>query len=331
VPALALGNTVIFKPSEKSAEVGELIATCMHEAGFPPDVFNMVQGDGAIAAALVAHPSVDAVMFTGSTAVGKRILHASAEFPGRMIALELGGRNPALVLADADLRHAASEIAFSAFVTAGQRCTANSRLIVHQSVADDLIGRLVHAAKHVQVGLPDGVDTFLGPVIDAASKSRALALVLSESRHFEALVPLAPADLPGSYLRPGIYLRKSSAASALASGEIFAPLLTIEVVQSEEEALQVANDTPYGLAAAVFTREETNFRRIADELDVGLCNWNRASVGSSSSLPFGGRKASGNHRPAGLFSSLYCADLTAELHVPSPPSVAQAFPGLRLP
>jgi succinylglutamic semialdehyde dehydrogenase len=331
VPALLMGNTVVFKPSEKACEVGELIAECMHEAGAPPGVFQLVQGDGEIAEALVAHPDIDAVMFTGSTNVGKRILAASALYPGRLIALELGGRNPAIVCADADVKYAAAEIAFSAFVTAGQRCTANSRILVDPAVADAFLAEFTALARGIRVGHPLADDVFLGPVIDEVSEARALGLVLREREHFEALVPLESRRNKGSlgegsYLSPGVYLRRTRAYSPLAEAELFAPVATVEVAPFADVA-ELANSGPYGLAAAVFTRSQTTFRELADELEVGLCNWNRASVGSSSSLPFGGRKSSGNHRPAGLFSSLYCVDYIAELHVAEPPQVASMFPG----
>lgn len=323
VPALATGNTVVFKPSERAPEVGWLMARCFADAGFPAGVVNVVQGDHRVAAALVDDPGVDAVMFTGSTGVGSKILAASAKYPGRLVALELGGRNPALVTADADLDHAAREIGFAAWVTAGQRCTANSRVLVHRSVRDALVERLAKLASSTRVGTPfDDEEAFLGPVVSAEAKARALQLVADGAAAFDAVVATTPCDAkaPGHYLRPGVYLhaRGDAASVALGREEVFAPLVTVETWDDEEQAVRLANDNAYGLAAAVFTKEQAIFERLAEELDVGLCNWNRASVGSSSKLPFGGRRASGNHRPAGLFSSFYCVDAVGELHVPAP-------------
>ncbi|MCC6645723.1 MAG: aldehyde dehydrogenase family protein [Polyangiaceae bacterium] len=331
VPALATGNAVVFKPSERAPEVGELMALCLLEAGFPAGVVNVVQGGADVAAALVAQPGVDAVMFTGSTAVGRRILAASAAHPGRMVALELGGRNPALVLDDADLTHAAREIAFAAYVTAGQRCTANSRVLVHRSRADELIERLARAATLTRVGPPSDPGCFLGPVIDDAAVRRALSMIERSRDRFDARVPAASPELDGSYLRPSLYVHRERAGRAgdvpLGLDELFAPVLTVEVFDDDGEATSRANEGEYGLAAAVFTASQARFERVAEELDVGLCNWNRSTVGSSSRLPFGGRKSSGNHRPAGLASSLYCVDAVAELHVPAPPADAQPAPG----
>lgn len=332
VPALATGNTIVLKPSERAPEVGELMATCLEGAGFPPGVVNVVQGGADVAAALVASSGVDAVMFTGSTSVGRRILAASAAFPGRMIALELGGRNPALVLDDADLAHATREIAFAAWVTAGQRCTANSRVLVHRSRADELVERLARAASLTRVGPPSDAGAFLGPLIDDASVARVLSMIERSGERFEARVAATRPDLDGSYLRPSVYVHRERSGRAgdapLGLDELFAPTLTIEVFDDDDEAVSRANEGEYGLAAAVFTAEGARFERAAEELDVGLCNWNRSTVGSSSRLPFGGRKASGNHRPAGLASSLYCVDAVAELHIATPPPDAPLAPGL---
>ncbi len=335
VPALANGNCVIFKPSEKAPEVGQLLAECIHEAGFPPGVFQLLHGGPEVARALVDHAGVDAVMFTGSTAVGSAILAASARFPGRLIALELGGRNPAIVLEDADITHAIREIVFSAYVTAGQRCTANSRILVTAANADEVVSRLARAARALRIGPHE--DCFLGPVIDERALQRMETMTTASAHAFEAIVPFSRIDVTGvrgHYARPSVYLAHKSATPADLTGaplhleELFAPVLTVEVAGDEDDLLARANLGNYGLAAAVFTQNQPRFERFAEELDVGLCNWNRASVGSSSKLPFGGRRASGNHRPAGLFSSFYCVDAIGELHVPTPPSNPQLSPGM---
>lgn len=329
VPALATGNVIVYKPSERAPEVGELMAECFRAAGFPRGVVNVIQGGGPVAEALVAHPDVDGVMFTGSTHVGKNILRVSSDFPGRMIALELGGRNPAVVFDDADLDYAASEIAFAAYVTAGQRCTANSRALVSARVFDAFVEKAAKMAQGIVIGPPSAENVFAGPVISQASQERALALVLDGASAFEALVPLtAPAlATKGYYLTPSVYVLKSSTGNpSLRLDEVFAPILTIERFATDEEAIALANEGAYGLAAAVFTKDVVRFERVASEIDAGLCNWNRSTVGSSSKLPFGGRKASGNHRPAGLWSSFYCADPIAELRIAEAPA-PKKYPG----
>jgi|LNFM01.1.fsa_nt_gb succinylglutamic semialdehyde dehydrogenase len=338
VPLLAAGNTVVFKPSEKAPQVGELLADCLLEAGFPAGVINVVQGAGDVAQALVADPRVDGVMFTGSTQVGRAILRASSDFAGRMLALEMGGNNPAIVLDDADLDYACREIAFSAFVTAGQRCTAVRRVFVHERVAKTVIDRLSYAARESVIGPPSMDGAFLGPVINEASREEALSLVNAFRPSLDehaALRRIEVEGVEGYYLRPGVYVAKDALADELGAREWFAPLVFVEVIGGDERslverAIQRANATRFGLAAAVFTQSLERFRSIADELSAGIVNWNRGTVGSSSRLPFGGVGDSGNHRPAGLYSALYCADPVAELHVESPKGGASG-PGLRLP
>jgi succinylglutamic semialdehyde dehydrogenase len=331
VPALATGNTVVFKPSERAPEVGEILAECMHEAGLPPGVFNVVQGDGRLAAALVEDGRVDGVCFTGSTGVGQRILEASAKYPGRMIALELGGSNAAIVTADADLRHAAREIAFSAFVTAGQRCTATSRVYVEHAALEGLTAELERLARGLRVGYPGEPDVFLGPIIDEAARTRALARVPAFERTHEVRVAPVAVEVEGvrgAYLSPGLFVARARTV-AMTAEEFFAPLLLVQGVDGDEVAVAHANASPYGLAAGVFCATEERFERIAAELEVGICNWNRGTVGSSSRLPFGGVKASGNHRPAGLASTLYCVDAVAQIRWSKPPAAAPV-PGFPL-
>ncbi|MBL8677680.1 MAG: aldehyde dehydrogenase family protein [Myxococcales bacterium] len=338
VPLLAAGNTVVFKPSEKAPQVGELMAECFADAGFAPGVINVVQGAADVAQALVGDGRVDGVMFTGSTQVGRAILRASSEFAGRMLALEMGGNNPAIVLDDADVSYAAREIAFSAFVTAGQRCTAVRRVIVHERVARSVIEQLSFAARNSVIGPPSVDGAFMGPVINEASREEALALVEAHRASLDEVAALQRLELDGVrgfYLRPGVYVAKGELAADLGAREWFAPLVFVEVVRGDgreaiERAIERANATRFGLAAAVFTASRERFRAIADELGAGVVNWNRGTVGSSSKLPFGGVGDSGNHRAAGLYSALYCADPVAELHVEAPKGGAVA-PGLVLP
>lgn len=334
VPALATGNVVVFKPSERAPEVGEILAECFVEAGFPPGVINVVQGSRTVSEALVSHPDVDAVMFTGSTETGRAILSRSAQWPRRMIALEMGGKNSAIVLSDADISWAAREIAIGAYITAGQRCTATSRVLVERTVADALTERLASIARGIRVGPPDRPDTFLGPVIDDAARQRALRAAEQYSSRYETLVPARVPDLDvqGYYVTPALYRLRDNAPpqpSALECEELFAPVLTIETVDSAEEAVSRCNATRFGLAASVFTARRERFESIAPDIEVGICNWNRSTVGSSSRLPFGGVKDSGNHRPAGLFSTYYCVDPVAEMHVdrPRPGPLPPGFPG----
>ena len=314
LPALACGNAVVFKPSEIAPHAAELYARCLADAGVPPGVFNLVQGPGPVGAALAAHPSLDGVLFTGSWAVGQAIQRACLG-QTKLLALEMGGKNAALVLRDADLDKAVYDAVFSAFVTAGQRCTAASRLIVEgpPERADGLAARIAAAAQRLSIGHPLREGVFMGPLASDAALAKFLAGV---SRAPEALLeprPLSPGGLRGSYATPGVHRVRERTGSAYEREELFGPDLAVYHAASLEEAVAIANATDYGLAASVHTRSRESFERCLAALDCGVVNWNAPTVGASGRLPFGGLKRSGNHRPAGLFSSLYCASPVAIL------------------
>lgn len=316
VPALLAGNTVVFKPSEVCPHTASIYAHAARDAALPPGVLNVVQGDGAVGARLSAHPGCDGVLFTGSYAVGAQILAASAASPGRMIALELGGKNAAVVLDDAPLQRTATEVALSAFSTAGQRCTCVSRLVVTRGIADALIDAVADVAARMRVGHALDPEAFLGPLATHAAWARFAAVQAEADGEGSACVR-APASpevtwegraVRGHYVSPRVrrVLRRDP-ASRYQREEHFGPDLAVYVVDDLDEAVAVANDTPYGLAAGVWTASADAFDRCARRLRVGSLMWNAPTVGASSRLPFGGVGHSGNHRPAGVFSSRYCA------------------------
>lgn len=311
VPALLMGNTVVFKPSDKGPATAVWMARCFAEAGFPPGVINVVQGGVPVAEHLVTHPGIDAVLFTGSVAVGQRIVAANAHRPGLLVALELGGKNASLVLDDADLERTVRELAFSGFATAGQRCTATSRVIATKGIADALAARLAAAAKSVKVGNPFDDGVFCGPVISEHTRTQLLAAQdKARAAGFEPLAPggVVEARTKGWYVQPAVH-RAPSANAAVAGytdTELFAPDLAVHVVSGVDEAIAVANSSAFGLSAAVFTKSADAFERCADELRVGVLHWNRSSAGASGRLPFSGIKASGNHRPAGILMGTSC-------------------------
>jgi succinylglutamic semialdehyde dehydrogenase len=310
VPALATGNTVVFKPSEVAPATAQLYAEAVHEAGFPPGVFNLVQGARATGEALSAHPDIDGVLFTGSPKVGSAIIAANISRPGRMLALELGGRNAGLVLEDAPFEKALHDVVYSAFVTAGQRCTALSRVFVARTIADRFIPALVERTKVLVLGHPASPETFHGPLATRRgfdSFQRVQVSALADG--YEPLLPPAPVPdgLNGYYARASMHrVHTPSKSNPYETEELFGPELALYVVGDLEEACALANDTPYGLAASVFTEDAARFVACAERLDVGCLGWNSPTVGASSRLPFGGIKQSGNQRPAGLFSTLYC-------------------------
>lgn len=324
IPALAMGNTIVFKPSDKAPGVGQALAELFHDsltqAGAPAGVFNMVQGGASIAASLAAHPDLDGVLFTGSWPVGRRIMEANLDHPGRMLALEMGGNNPGVILPDADLPQAVIECVRSAFVTTGQRCTCTRRVIVHRDVAPRVIPALCKAASALIIGAPDASHpVFMGPIISRAARDSVLDAQAQMARAGgELLVPCTAIDGPGAepgwFLTSGVckvptFVRGSHTPLAHPGEdiEVFGPLLRISIADDLDDAISQANATDFGLAASIFTRDQHAADAFAARAKAGCINWNSGTAGASSKLPFGGLGLSGNHRPAGAFSLDYCA------------------------
>jgi succinylglutamic semialdehyde dehydrogenase len=316
IPALLLGNTVVLKPSEKTPAVGQLLAELMHEAGVPPGVFNVIQGAGDIAASLVGHDDIDGILFTGSWPVGRRILETNLDRPGRVVALEMGGSNPAIVWSDAHVKQAVVECARGAFATSGQRCTCTRRIIVHADVADRFIGMLAKVASTLVIGPGRSQPVFMGPLVTADA---AAAVVDGQDRLAQdgaILVPLTKPDVPGHFLTPGIV--QVDRFQMDRDREVFGPLVQVAVVDGFDEAIEQANATNYGLAASVFTADPATFEAFFDAVRCGCVNHNTGTAGASGKLPFGGLGHSGNHRPAAAFSVDYCAYPVACMDESSP-------------
>ena len=322
VPALATGNCVVVKPSERAPATGQFYAELASHAGFPRGVFNLVQGEGAAGGALSAHPDVDGVLFTGSWAVGRRILEATLDQPWKIVALEMGGKNAALVCADAELEGASEQIAFGTCVTAGQRCSATSRIIVDASVADALTERLVEIFSGIRIGYPLDEGVFMGPVISAAAVERhAWLLEQSALEGAHCLVAGGPCDgpRPGHYVRPSLHrVARRDPASRYQAEEHFVPDAFILPVESLDEAIAALGATDYGLVASVFSSDRESYERVFRESRFGLLNWNTSTVGASSALPFGGQGQSGNDRPAGATAVDYCTFPVASLEAEAP-------------
>ncbi len=333
VPALLHGNTVVFKPSEKTPSPAVWMARCFEEAGFPPGVVNIVQGNVASSKALVAHDDVDGILFTGSAPVGRAIIAANAHRPGRLVALELGGKNSSIVLDDADVERAARQIAFAAFASAGQRCTATSRVFVTEAVAEPLLARLAAAADAAKVGHPLDEDVFMGPMIDEGARTRlveARARAVAAGYEARAKGGVPELDRVGWYVRPNVHRAPSADARVpgYSHDELFGPDVAVYVVKDLDQGIALANDTEYGLAAAVFTASEASFEHAADRLRVGVLHWNQSSAGASGRLPFGGVKDSGNHRPAGILAGTFCAWPQAVRFSPPADAPLPTWPGL---
>jgi succinylglutamic semialdehyde dehydrogenase len=348
IPALALGNTIVFKPSDKTPGSGQILAEffqqALEEENAPSGVFNLIQGQAQVAAALSSHPDIDGVLFTGSWPVGRRIMQANLDHPGRILALEMGGNNPAVILEDADLKQAAIECVRSAFITTGQRCTCTRRLIIHESIADKLIPAICKAASNLIIGDPKDPNTFMGPVISQQARDSILAQVASmQAAGGHTLVQSTAIDGPGAgwYLSPGImevdaFTRQDSgprtqdlgpSPSPGADIEVFGPFLRLCVVRSLDEALAQANATDFGLAASLFTKSAQAIEAFQHACRAGCLNINTGTAGASSKLPFGGLGKSGNHRPAGAFSVDYGAYPVAGMIEQG--NAAQLPPGMR--
>ncbi|MBL9120338.1 MAG: aldehyde dehydrogenase family protein [Phycisphaerae bacterium] len=307
VPALLLGNTVVFKPSDKTPGVAQLLAECMHEAGMPAGAFNVVQGGANVARALVAHDGLDGILFTGSWPVGRAILEANLDRPGRIVALELGGSNPAVVMPSAHLRQAVIECARAAFATTGQRCTCTRRVIVDRRIADRFLLEFCRVASTLLIGPGFSTDpVFMGPIVNEGALNGVLGEQTMLSKiGAKVLVAATRMDRPGHFVTPSVV--EVSGFEAATDRETFGPLVRVAVVDGLDEAIHQANATSFGLAASIFTNERSEYDRFFSECRAGCINWNNGTAGASSKLPFGGLGHSGNHRPAAAFSVDYCA------------------------
>ena len=302
VPALLLGNTVVFKPSDRTPATGQVMAEIAEEAGFPAGVFNVVQGGGEVAARLVSHPGIDGVLFTGSFPVGRRILEANLDRPGRMIALEMGGSNAAIVWHDADLRRAVLECIRSGYATTGQRCTCTRRVVVHEAMADRFITAFCKVASTAIVGAgTDPEPVFMGPVVSRVARDAVLERQAAVARSGgRVLMEAVALDRKGWFVGPGLV--QVPKFEHKTDCETFGPLVQVSVVSDLDDAIAQANATDFGLVASVFTRDEGVWRRCVDGIRVGCLNRDTGTAGASSRLPFGGLGRSGNLRPAGSFA-----------------------------
>lgn len=301
LPALVLGNTVLLKPDVQTpVSGGHLIARLMEEAGLPSGVLHVLPGGVETGEALVADSNVGMVSFTGSTAVGRRV----GEVCGRMlkrVALELGGNNALIVFDDADLERASSAGAFGSFFHQGQICFTVGRHLVHESVLKQYTALLTKRAAALQVGDPNRAQVHLGPMINQKQTDRAMRIVTDSIAQGAKVETGARAD--GLYFRPTV-LSGVTPEMPVFRDEIFAPVAAITVFRSEEEAIELANRTEYGLAAAVFTANQTLAMRVAGKLRTGIVHINDQTVNHEIFGPIGGMGASGNGARSGNVTSL---------------------------
>ena len=302
-PALAAGNTAILKPASYTPLTAIRVAELALEAGFPPGVLNVVTGPGSTAgAAIAAHPGIGKVAFTGETATGREIMRTAAGNV-KKVSLELGGKSPNVVFADADLERFAAESPYSVFDNCGQDCCARSRIIVERSVHDKVVELLAAATLKVKVGDPADEATEVGTMVSFRQRETVLDYVRigrEEGAHVVVGggIPADPTLAHGAYIEPTVLDRVTS-RMRIAQEEVFGPVVVVIPFDTEEEAIRLANDTPYGLSGSIWTRDIAKAIRAAKALQSGVISVNcNSSVHAEA--PFGGYKMSGVGRENGM-------------------------------
>jgi aminomuconate-semialdehyde/2-hydroxymuconate-6-semialdehyde dehydrogenase len=305
-PAIAMGNTVVAKPSELTPLTADALGRIVTEAGLPPGVFNLVHGLGAEPGqALTEHPDVKAISFTGGTATGK-VVAATAAPMFKKVSLELGGKNPSVVFADCDMDLAVAGVADAAFRNQGQICLCGSRILVEASIAAEFTKRLVAQATTMRIGDPADEATQLGALITPAHREKVEGYIELAKKEGGTILcggqrpDLRPPFASGSFLQPTV-ITGLTQSSRCVQEEIFGPVATIQTFKTETEAVELANGVPYGLAASVWTQDKAKADRVAEALECGMV-WVNCWLVRDLRVPFGGMKASGVGREGGQWS-----------------------------
>jgi succinylglutamic semialdehyde dehydrogenase len=307
VPALLAGNAVVFKPSEKTPATAAMLVECYHAAGIPSGVVRLLVGGPAEGRALAAHGGIDGLLFTGSARTGIALSRQFADTPGKMLALEMGGNNPLIVWDTADLHSAAVIVVQSAFLSAGQRCTAARRLIVRDGLHQPLLEEVRKLAERLIVGEPHRTPApYMGPVIDNEVASELeesfLNLMMKGGQPVMQLSRLIPGR---PFLTPAII--DMTSVTERPDIELFGPILQVIRVADFDAALAEANNTRFGLSAALIGGTPQLYDQFWANIRAGIVNWNRPTNGAPSNGPFGGVGLSGNHRPSAFYAADYCA------------------------
>ncbi|MGH3016365.1 MAG: aldehyde dehydrogenase family protein, partial [Gaiellaceae bacterium] len=298
-PALAAGCTVVLKPDAATPLTALRVAELAAEVGFPPGVVNVVPGEGPTTGAhLVRHAGVDKVAFTGSTATGSEVMRLCAD-PVKRVSLELGGKSPALVFADADVEDAVASTAYGIYYSAGQSCDARSRLLVEQGIYDDVVALVAEKARAVRVGDPLDAETQMGSLISQGHREKVHGLVeTGREEGAEVVAGGEPSDGDGAFYPPTV-LAAVGAGQTVAQEEIFGPVLAVIPFEDEQDAVRIANDVRYGLVATVWTQDPARGHRLARSIKSGTFTIN-LPYGAFPGVPFGGYKQSGFGREQGL-------------------------------
>jgi alpha-ketoglutaric semialdehyde dehydrogenase len=296
-PALIAGNTVVLKPAEETPACATKMIELLEEAGLPPGVVNLVHGFGKTGEALVKHPGIDGISFTGSAATGRRV-EALAAATHKTFSTETGGKNVIIVMADADLDLAVDGAIWGAFGTSGQRCTAASRIVVQAPAYDWFVARLTKAAGRLRLG--DGLksSTQMGPIVSKAQYERVLEYIAVGKKEGATLLrggrPFTQGECKqGWFIEPTIFTDVKP-AMRIAREEIFGPVVCLFKIETLDDAIALANDTVYGLSAAIYTKDVNASARAERDLDTGLIYINASTIGAEIQLPFGGTKATGS-------------------------------------
>ncbi|MCC5915883.1 MAG: aldehyde dehydrogenase [Cryomorphaceae bacterium] len=305
-PALATGNCVVAKPSEVTPVTAFLLSELCNEAGLPPGVLNIVHGYGHTAGqAIVEHPETKAISFTGGTATGKIIAGIAAQ-QFKKTSLELGGKNANIIFADCDLEEAIKTSVKSSFANQGQICLCGSRILIHEDIYQDFVEKFIPLVKNLRVGNPQAPDTQIGALVSKPHLEKVLSYIdLARSEGGKVIaggnrIKLEGPQAGGFYLEPTV-IEGLSNTCRTNQEEIFGPVVTLQSFRNDEEALALANGTPYGLSATVWTKNLDRAHRIAANLDVGIV-WVNCWLVRDLRTPFGGSKASGMGREGGIYA-----------------------------
>ncbi|WP_426417564.1 succinylglutamate-semialdehyde dehydrogenase [Aestuariirhabdus sp. LZHN29] len=331
VPAILAGNTVVFKPSELTPRVAEKTLQLWQKAELPAGVINLVQGEKDTGIALAHNKGIDALFFTGSSATGHLLHRQFAGEPGKILALEMGGNNPLILEEVADINAAVHETLQSAYISAGQRCTCARRLYVPKTPQGDLfVDKLVSAVKKIQVGPYDAQEQpFMGSLV---SVTAAEGIIAAQRRLQElggqSLAEAKRLDDFSAMISPALI--DVTAIESLPDDEYFGPLLQLVRYQDFDKAIDMANNTTFGLSAGLLSDSRERYEHFFKRSRAGIVNWNKQLTGASSAAPFGGIGASGNHRASAYYAADYCAYPVASLEADRVSMPTQLAPGLSL-
>lgn len=332
VPALLAGNTVVFKPSDLTPLVAQKTVELWQQAGLPAGVLNLVQGEVETGKALAAHPGLDGLFFTGSSRTGKILHEQFAGHPGKILALEMGGNNPLIVKDVANIDAAVHDIIQSAFITSGQRCTCARRLfLANNAQGDAILAKLIEVTKSLTVGLYDAQpQPFMGAMISpqaAASMLKAQQQLLAMGA--SSLVDLTHQDVDSGFVTPGI-LDVTAIADSMPDEEHFGPLLKVIRYNDFDQAIDLANQTSFGLSAGLLADAQDDYQHFYKRIRAGIVNWNRPITGASGAAPFGGIGESGNHRASAFYAADYCSYPVASVELDKVELPASLSPGLSI-